>query len=158
PLRALVVEGVEGIEAHLSEIADELRVKQVILERIEASGVRVRPNFPVLAPRLGASMPKVKKALDAGEFRDLGDGRIEVLGHVLEPTEVFGERLEKAGWEVAFDEGVTVALDTTLDAELLTEGRVYELIHLVNTMRKEMGLGLSDRIVLTLPEFDRDLL
>jgi isoleucyl-tRNA synthetase len=68
------------------------------------------------------------------------------------------ERLEKAGWAVAAADGVTVALDTTLDDELLREGRVYELIHQVNTMRKEAGLGLSDRIALTLPASDADLL
>jgi isoleucyl-tRNA synthetase len=158
PLRALVVEGAADIKAYLPEIADELRVKQVALDRIEASGLRVRPNFPVLAPRLGASMPLVKNALDAGEFRELDGGRFEVLGHVLEPNEVFVERLEKAGWAVVSEGGVTVALDATLDDELVREGRVYELIHLVNTLRKEAGLGLSDRIVLTLPESDRDLL
>ena len=153
-----MVEGVRGIEAYLPEIADELRVKEVRLERIESSGLRVRPNFPVLAPRLGASMPLVKKALDAGEFKDLGDGRFEVLDFVLEPAEVLVERLEKAGWSVASDEGLTVALDTSLDDELRREGRVYETIHQVNTMRKESGLGLSDRIRLTLPRSDADLL
>ncbi len=158
PLRTLVVEGVSGIEGYLSEIADELRVKQVVLDRIEASGLRVRPNFPVVAPRLGSSMPLVKKALDAGEFRELDGGRFEVMGFVLEPDEVFVERLEKAGWSVTSDEGVTVALDTTLDDELRLEGRVYEVIHLVNTMRKEAGLGLSDRIALSLPDSDADLL
>ena len=56
------------------------------------------------------------------------------------------------------DGGVTVALDTTLDDELRREGRVYELIHLVNTMRKEAGLGLSDRIALWLSSSDADLL
>jgi isoleucyl-tRNA synthetase len=81
-----------------------------------------------------------------------------VLGHVLEPDEVIVERLEKAGWAVTSDGGVTVALDTTLDDELRREGRVYELIHLVNTMRKEAGLGLSDRIALWLPSSDADLL
>ena len=158
PLRALIVEGAPGIGAYLPEIADELRVKEVRLERIESSGLRVRPNFPVLAPRLGASMPLVKKALDAGEFTDLGDGRFGVLDFVLEPTEVLVERLEKAGWSVASDEGLTVALDTSLDDELRREGRVYETIHQVNTMRKEAGLGLSDRIRLTLPRSDADLL
>jgi isoleucyl-tRNA synthetase len=68
------------------------------------------------------------------------------------------ERVEKAGWAVTSEEGVTVALDTALDDELLLEGRVYELIHLVNTMRKEAGLGLSDRIRLSLPSSDADLL
>ncbi len=158
PLRMLVVEGADGIEGHLAEIADELRVKQVSQERIETTGLRVKPNFPVVAPRLGASMPLVKKALAAGEFRELDGGRFEVMGFVLEPGEVFVERLGKAGWAVTADDGVTVALDTTLDDELRLEGRVYELIHLVNTMRKEAGLGLSDRIKLSLPSSDADLL
>ncbi|MGN6794444.1 MAG: class I tRNA ligase family protein, partial [Streptosporangiaceae bacterium] len=158
PLRTLVVEGADGIEGHLDEIADELRVKQVSQERIETTGVRVRPNFPVVAPRLGVSMPPVKKALDAGEFRELEGGRFEVMGFVLEPDEVFVERLEKAGWAVAADDGTTVALDTTLDDDLRREGRVYDLIHQVNTMRRDRRLGLSDRIVLSLPSSDADLL
>jgi len=103
-------------------------------------------------------MPLVKKALDAGEFRELDGGRFEVMGFVLEPDEVLVERLEKVGWAVASYEGVTVALDTTLDDELRREGRVYELIHQVNTMRKKAGFGLSDRIVLGLPSSDADLL
>ena len=102
-------------------------------------------------------MPLVKNALDAGEFRELDGGRFEVLDFVLDPDEVFVERLEKAGWAVAADDGMTVALDTTLDDELVREGRVYELIHLVNTMRKQAGLGLSDRIRLSLPSSDADL-
>ena len=54
-------------------------------------------------------------------------------------------------------EGVTVALDTTLDDELLLEGRVYDLIRLVNSMRKEQGLELTDRIVLTVPATESEL-
>jgi len=158
PLRNLLVEGVGGIERYLPEIADELRVKEVSLEPIETSGLRVKPNFPVVAPRLGSAMPLVKQALDAAEFRALDDGRFEVMGYVLESAEVIVERLEKAGWEVASEGGVTVALDTTLDDELRQERRVYELIHKVNTMRKEAGLGLSDRIGLWLPKSDKDLL
>ena len=83
---------------------------------------------------------------------------IQFMGFVLEPSEVIVERLEKAGWEVASEGGVTVALDTALDDELRRESRVYDLIHHVNTMRKDAGLGLSDRIRLYLPESDADLL
>jgi isoleucyl-tRNA synthetase len=158
PLRQLLVEGARGIEHYLTEIADELRVKEVRLGQIESTGLRVKPNFKVLAPRLGASMPLVKKALDAGEFTELDGGRFQVMDFVLEPNDVIVERLEKAGWEVVAETGLTVALDTSLDDELRRESRVYDLIHLVNTMRKESGLGLSDRIVLTLPDADRDLL
>jgi isoleucyl-tRNA synthetase len=158
PLRALVVEGVTVDAAHAAEIASELRVKQVRFERVETTGLRVRPNFPVLAPRLGSMMPSVKKALDAGDFTELEGGRFEVMGEVLSPSEVFVERLEKPGWAVVADDGVTVALDTALDEELEREGRVYDLIHQVNTMRKEAGLGLSDRIALELPAASADLL
>jgi isoleucyl-tRNA synthetase len=158
PLRVLVVEGVTVDEAHAAEIADELRVKQVRFEPVDTAGVRVRPNFPVLAPRLGSTMPLVKKALDAGEFTELDGGRFEVLGQVLEPADVLVERLEKPGWMVVADQGVTVALDTAVDDELLREGRVHDLIHRVNTMRKEADLDLSDRIALRLPAADADLL
>ena len=48
-----------AIEPYLTEIADELRVKEVRVERIETTGLRVRPNFRGLAPRLGASMREV---------------------------------------------------------------------------------------------------
>ena len=49
------------------------------------------------------------------------------------------ERSGKPGWAVASDEGVTVALDTAVDAELELEGRVYDLIHTLNSMRKDRG-------------------
>ena len=67
------------------------------------------------------------------------------------------ERSGKEGWTVASDGGVTVALDTTLDAELELEGRVYDLIHTLNSMRKDQGLELTDRIAVTLPHADADL-
>ena len=59
---------------------------------------------------------------------------------------------------MAAADGVTVALDTALDDELVVEGRVLDLIHRLNSMRKEAGLELTDRIVVTLPESESDLL
>src|SRR5581483_5819110 len=52
PLRRLVVEGGDGAAAHGDEIADELRVKAVEFGRVEAVELRVKPNLPVLGPRL----------------------------------------------------------------------------------------------------------
>ena len=59
---------------------------------------------------------------------------------------------------MAASDGVTVALDLAARRRARREGRVYELIHTVNTMRKEAGLELTDRIRLTIPEPDADLL
>jgi hypothetical protein len=55
-------------------------------------------------------------------------------------------------------DSLTVAVTTELDDELRQEGRVYDLTHQLNTMRKVAGLALTDRIRVVLPEADADLL
>ena len=157
PLRTLVVEGAPLAEPHAAEIADELRVKEVVFGPVEAE-LRVKPNLPVLGPKLGKELAAVRAALAAGAFEELGGGRFRAAGLELEPDEVLVERAGREGWAVAAEEGVTVALDTHVDAELDLERRVYELIRRVNAMRKEAGLELTDRIRLTIPAADADLL
>ena len=152
----LVVEGA-GLDGHLEEVADELRVKAVELGPVEAVELRVKPNLPKLGPKLGKELGAVREALTAGEFEELPDGRFRVAGHELEADEVLVERGGREGWAVASGDGVTVALDLGLDDELVLEGEAYELIHRVNSLRKERGFELTDRIVLTVPEADREL-
>jgi len=158
PLRRLVVDGAALAAAHADELRDELRVKQVEFGPVEATELHVKPHLPALGPRLGKELAAVRNALAAGEFEQLDGGRFRAAGHELGPDEVLVERSGKEGWAVAAEDGVTVALDTALDAELEREGRVYDLIHTVNSMRKEAGLELTDRIELSLPAADADLL
>ena len=158
PLRRLVVQGAGLAEGHRDEIADELRVKEVDFGPVEAAELRVKPNLPVLGPKLGRDLGSVRAALEAGEFEQVDGGRFRVAGHELGPGEVLVERSAREGWAVAEDDGYAVALATTVDDELLREGRVLDLIHRVNTMRREAGLALTDRIALRLPEEAGDLL
>jgi isoleucyl-tRNA synthetase len=158
PLRRLVVEGADRAAAHADEIADELRVKRVEFAPVDATDLRVLPNLPVLGPRLGPALADVRRALADGDYEQLDDGGFVVAGHVLGPHDVLVERTEKPGWAVASTDGVTVALDIALDDELLLEGRVFDSIHRINTMRKEAGLAITDRIHLVLPASDADLL
>jgi len=156
PLRKLVVEGAPAVEAHAAELASEVRVKEVEFGPVEAE-LRVKPNLPALGPRLGKELRAVQQALQGGDFEDLGGGRFRAAGHELEPDEVLVERAGRDGSAVASMDGVTVALDTTLDDELLREGRVYDLIRAVQNLRKTEGLELTDRIVLTVPQADAEL-
>jgi isoleucyl-tRNA synthetase len=158
PLRALVVEGAGRAEGHAAEIADELRVAEVSFGTVDASELRVKPNLPLLGPKLGKELATVRTALEAGDFEELADGGFRAAGHDLAADEVLVERGGKEGWAVAAADGLVVALDTRLDEELERLGRVYELIHSVNGMRKEAGLELTDRIALTIPAADEDLL
>ena len=157
PLRRLVVEGA-SVDGHLEEVADELRVKDVELGPVGAVELRVKPNLPKLGPKLGKELRAVREALAAGEFEELPGGRFRVAGRELDPDEVIVERGGREGWGVASGDGVTVALDLGLDDELVLEGEAYELIHLVNSLRKEQGFELTDRIVLTVPGEARRLI
>jgi isoleucyl-tRNA synthetase len=156
PLRRLIVEGA-SLDGHVEEVADELRVKGVELGPVEAVELTVKPNLPKLGPKLGRELGAVREALAAGEFEELPDGRFRVGEHELEPDEVLVERGGREGWAVASGDGVTVALDLGLDDELVLEGEAYELIHRVNSLRKDRGFELTDRIVLTVPETHREL-
>ena len=99
----------------------------------------------------------MQQALQAGEYEELDGGRFRAAGHELAPDEVIVERGGREGSAVASTDGVTVSLDTTLDDDLLLEGRGYDLIRQVNALRREEGFDLTDRILLTLPQAESEL-
>jgi isoleucyl-tRNA synthetase len=152
------VQGAGPAQRHAGEIAEELRVKEVEFGPVEATELRVKPNLPVLGPKLGKELGAVRAALEAGEFEPLEGGGVRVNGREFTADEVLVERGAREGWALAEDDSLTVAVTTDLDDELRLEGRVLDLIHQLNTMRKEAGLALTDRIRVTLPEADADLL
>jgi isoleucyl-tRNA synthetase len=158
PLRRLVVQGAAAAQGHADEIAEELRVKEVHFGAVDAVEVRVKPNLPVLGPKLGKELGAVRAALEAGRFEQLDGGGVRVNGRELGADEVLVERGAREGWALAEDDSLTVAVTTELDDELRLEARVLDLIHQLNTMRKDAGLALTDRIRVTLPEADADLL
>jgi isoleucyl-tRNA synthetase len=158
PLRRLVVQGATLAQGHADEIGAELRVKEVEFGEVDATELSVRPNLPVLGPKLGKEVGAVRAGLAAGEYEQLPGGGFRVAGRELGADEVLVEQHGKEGWAVAGGDGLTVGLDTALDDELRVEGRVLDLIHELNSMRRSAGLELTDRIVVTLPASEADLL
>ena len=111
----------------------------------------------MLGPKLGAALADIRGALAAGEFEQLPGGGVSVAGHELGPGEVLVETVGRDGWAVASDDGVTVALETAIDPELELEGRAYDLIHELNTLRRDRGFELADRVEVVVPERWRDV-
>ncbi len=158
PLRTMFVRGSGRAARYEDEIADELNVKEVLFDQGPVARVQLKPNLPLLGPRLGAKLREVGAALDAGEYEELDDGTVRVDGEVLGADEVIrGERLSLEGFVMADDDVVSVALSTELDDELRLEKRVRDLIRSVNQLRKERGLEITDRIRLAVPASDVDL-
>ena len=159
PLRRVAVRASEAAMAYREVILDELNVEKLI-SQLPANRVTLKPHLPLLGPRLGPDLPRVRVKLASGDFQLPPDGTVVVDELVLQPDEVFGlERESVSGDWVFADElhGTVVALDITLDEDLLRKGQARELIRRVNQMRKEAGLAITDRIRLTLPISDGDL-
>jgi isoleucyl-tRNA synthetase len=156
PLRRLFVYGARYAQAHVDELKEELRVKDVEFQDAPLQRFSYKPNLRILGPRLGKDIVRVREALAAGDFEPGPDGGVHAAGYNLAADELLVERKEERGW--AHSETLSVGLDVELDDELRLEARVLDLIHTLNTMRKEAGLQLTDRIEVTLPESDSDLL
>ena len=156
PLRRLHVYGAERSAGHVDELRDELRVKEVEFRDEPLTRVTYKPNLPVLGPKLGRDLPKVRRALEEGGVEPGSNGHVRVAGYELSPDELIVERKVEPGW--AHSDRLSVGVDTELDPELEREGRVLDLIHAVQRLRKESGLDVTDRIVLTVPEDARELL
>src|SRR4029453_10722307 len=86
PLRRLVVQGAAAAEAHAGEMGEELSVKKVESGPVDATELRVKPNLPVLGPKLGKELAAVRAKLEAGEFEELAGGRLRGGGQWLTPA------------------------------------------------------------------------
>jgi isoleucyl-tRNA synthetase len=175
PLREIWVRvpnqaAVEGLRRFESELREELNVKAVRYLDSSASLVeyRFKPNLRLVGKKYGKLVPALAAALkeltgDAAReaARDVEAGRTVTLavdGQQLEllPEELLVESSSPAGYAVAEDTGVLVALDTTLTPELTTEGLARELVRNIQDARKEAGFAISDRIVVYLGGADGD--
>jgi len=139
-------------------IKSEVNVKEIELIG-NSSGIlikKAKPNFKTLGPKLGKKLSKVIAYIN--ELDDLDIEKIE-LGNsivvdiegeeiILEPTdlEIISEDIE--GWLVASEKGITVALDIKLNERLINEGICRELVNKIQTLRKDSGLQVTDKIIL----------
>ncbi len=145
-----------SLEKQMHLIADELNVKEVVFHSDEAQFVQwtAKPNFSILGKKIGRLIPLAQKAMqdfDRKQIQVLASGRnlkVDIGGESveLEPEDVQIERKVKEGLAAGNEGELTVALDTVLNEELLEEGLARELINKINTMRKELGFEVTDRI------------
>ena len=137
-------------------ILSEVNVKEIeyITDTAGMVSKKAKANFKSLGKRLGKNMKvaaEIIQALDQeaiAKFEQGGTLTINVEGEEYalerEDIEVISEDIP--GWQVAFEDGITVALDVTLDDELIAEGTARELVNRIQNLRKSSGLNVTDRI------------
>lgn len=144
------------LEEHAQLIADELNVKGVHFTCDEHQFVQLKakPNFRLLGKKVGKLMRSVQTAIDSLDHSLLDEllkGNnislaIEGESVHISPQEVEVERIVHEGMVAANLGSTTIALQTELTDELLSEGLARELVNKINTMRREADLAVSDRI------------
>ncbi len=160
PLKTLFVKGAAFSEAFAALAEDELNVKKVEFVR-DASALtdyRLKPQMKTLGPRYGKLLGKIREALlrqdgsavvsafERGEALTLDLDGTQV---VLERADVLTEPIQREGLATQSAGEMTVALDTALTEDLIREGFAREVISKLQTMRKESGLDVTDRILVT---------
>jgi isoleucyl-tRNA synthetase len=140
-------------------IREELNVKEVIFRDDEEDLVsyKAKANFRVLGKELGKDMKQGAEIIENLEPRQIAgllDGSslvIEVAGKSIEITKdkVDVRREERAGLKVINEGTLTVALDAEITRTLLDEGYVRDLVRGIQTLRKDSGLAVTDRINLS---------
>lgn len=146
----------DALQKQKDLIADELNVKTIELHSNESAFVQwhAKPNFPVLGKKIGKLMPQAQKKIqsfDRKQIQALYDGLslpLELEGQIVElaAEDVHIERKVKEGLAAGVEGDLTVALDTALNDDLLLEGLAREIVNKVNTMRRDLGFEVTDRI------------
>ena len=161
PLARMIVSGRQLPQEFCALAEDELNVKDVTFteETRDFMTYQLKPQMRTLGKKYGRLLKAIGEHLQTLDGNEVVDGFAagKTLRFTLDGTEV--ELLEedvltapirKSGYVVSTDKDVTVALDTTLTSELIAEGYAREVISKVQTMRKEAGFEVTDRISLSL--------
>ncbi len=142
-----------------SYIADEINVKEVALEKDSSKFItyELKPQLKTLGPKYGKHLNAIRQYLatcdNAVEIVDrVRAGKIysfEADGTTIELAEedLLINPVNKSGYSVESESGMTVVIDTTLTPALVDEGIARELVSKLQTMRKEAGFEVTDHIV-----------
>ena len=143
------IRAVEGL------ILSELNIKQIDLLSDSSMFVKqIKPDFKKMGPKYGKDMKAVAARIQAMTQQEIaalesaGILKVDVDGRQFEvatdQVEITTQDVE--GSVVASEDGITVALDITIDDKLRSEGIAREVVNRIQNMRKEQGLNVGDRI------------
>jgi isoleucyl-tRNA synthetase len=152
----------EKFEAVKDLILAEVNVKEVEYIDDTASILvkKIKPNFKTLGPKYGKLMKEISNhisTLTASQivsFEADGQYLFNINGEQITLTtadvEIISEDI--AGWQVANEGKLTVALDVTVSDDLRYEGIAREFVNRIQNIRKENGFDVTDKITVLIED------
>ena len=159
PIGTMYVKAEKKMDKFYTDIiADELNVKEVkFADDVESFiSYSFKPQLRTVGPKYGKLLGGIKQALTdidgtaaMNELRTNGVLKLDINGNDVELTEedLLIETAQTEGYVSESDGETSVVLDTNLTPELIEEGFVREIISKIQTMRKEAGFEVMDKIV-----------
>ena len=169
PIGKMFVKSEFVLDSFYTEIiADELNVKEVAFTDDIADFISYtfKPQMRTVGPKYGKLLNKIKTALlelngnsAMQELKSTKELKLDIDGQeiVLLEEDLLIDTAQMEGYVSESDNTITVVLDTNLTPELIEEGFVRELISKIQTMRKEAGFEVMDRIKVGVKDNDRIL-
>ncbi|MDO5425780.1 MAG: isoleucine--tRNA ligase [Eubacteriales bacterium] len=169
PIAQMFVKAPIALPDYFAEIIkDELNAKAIsFTDDVRAfTSYSFKPQMRTVGPKYGKLLNKIRQVLPAldgnaamDELRANGELKLDIDGEtvVLLEEDLLIETAQMEGYVSEQDNEITVVLDTNLTEELIEEGFVRELISKIQTMRKEAGFEVMDRIKVYAKENDRIL-
>jgi isoleucyl-tRNA synthetase len=141
-------------------IADELNVKSVEYKDDvrDFTSYTFKPQLKTLGPKYGKILGEIKNQLSGldgnaamDELNSDGFITLNIQGEdiKLEKADLLIEMTQQEGFVANSDKGITIVMDTNLTPELIEEGNVREVISKIQTMRKDAGFEVMDKIHVT---------
>ena len=138
-------------------IEDELNVKEVVFKDDIADFISYsfKPQMRTVGPKYGKLLNKIKTVLSEldgnkamAELKSTSELKLDIDGQeiVLLEEDLLIDMAQMEGYVSESDHTITVVLDTNLTPELIEEGFVRELVSKIQTMRKEAGFEVMDKI------------
>ena len=158
PIGTMFVKAEKEMDQFYTDIiADELNVKEVKFAKDVESFISYsfKPQLRTVGPKYGKLLNGIRTALTElngteamKELKETGLLTLDINGNKVELTEedLLIETAQTEGYVTETDGDTSVVLDTNLTPELIEEGFVREIISKIQTMRKEAGFEVMDKI------------
>ncbi|HIT89609.1 MAG TPA: isoleucine--tRNA ligase [Candidatus Merdenecus merdavium] len=145
---------------YIDIIQEELNVKNVTFtdDVRDFTTYAFKPQLKTVGPKFGKQLNAIRKALSQldgnvamDEIKEKGSLDLDLDGEAVNllTEDLLIDTAQKDGYVSENDNDITVVLDVNLSKELIEEGFVRELISKIQTMRKEAGFEVMDKIIVT---------